>query len=102
MKAMEEANEYMDTLKDNISKQQIDLRLMKESYEHYQQLASVEKAKADAFLAQLAQQVDKSVKSERTWAFVLGVVSNLVVVFILGVLASDPVKARWRWLWAKL
>jgi hypothetical protein len=64
---------------------------MQNDYQFYQRMAAIKRQQAQDVLTAVATEMEKGVRSERKWSFVLGVASNFVVVFVLGVLASEPV-----------
>jgi len=92
--AMREASEYMTGLQHGLERQQADLKLAEAEYQKFRAPAEAENTKADAFLSALQQTINSGNKRERVWNFGIGLLANLVV-FFLGVIASDTVKAGW-------
>ena len=93
--ALQDASTYMGTLDRQIGERESNLQTAKATHEHYQQLAGVEKTRADAFIKEMAERINEGAKRERKWAFVINIVAG-VIVFVLGVVLSDTVTATWK------
>lgn len=94
MSALNEASTYMGDLERKLTVQIESLDAVRASYSHYQQLADVEKSRAEAFIHEMATKINEGVNRERMWAFAINIVAG-AVVFVVGVIASDKVKSLW-------
>lgn len=92
MTALSEASAYMGELENKLAVQKQNLDNVMASYSHYQQLANTEKSKADAFIHEMAVKINEGAAKERMWAFAINIVAG-ILVFVLGVIASDKVHA---------
>jgi len=103
MRSMQEASDYMGTLERQLAKQRENLESATKAHEHFQKLAATEKDKAEVFIKQMATEISRSTVRERWWAFAINMVAGLLL-FVIGVFASDPVQngigALWQFIFS--
>jgi hypothetical protein len=95
--AMTELADYLSVLQRGISDEQSNLTRTTDEYQRYKALAGTERDKAAAFLAELGLTIRAGAGRERLWSFGISLVTN-VIVFVVGVAASDVVRSSWFWL----
>ena len=95
--AMTELADYLTTLQRGISNEQRNLAKTTDDYQRYKALAGTERDKAAAFLDELGLSIRAGAPRERLWSFGISLITN-VIVFVLGVVASDVVRSSWLWL----
>jgi predicted RNase H-like nuclease (RuvC/YqgF family) len=77
-------------LKERASK----LEELKQEHLRYSQLAEIEASKAQALLSQIESTLGSRVAKERWVAFAINIAAGLIL-FILGIALSDPIRHLW-------
>lgn len=85
--SLKETSILIDELETEMLERTKKMSLLKQEYEQYSKLSSIEEEKASALLSQLEKSLGKGKKSERWFNFLISIFSG-IVIFILGIIFS--------------
>ncbi|WP_346913006.1 hypothetical protein [uncultured Roseibium sp.] len=92
MDALYNSSELIGRLESTLKDREVKLTALKEEYERVSQLASLTREQGEAIAGSLEKVIGKSQGKERVIAFITNISAG-VLVFVLGVFASDWVKS---------
>jgi predicted RNase H-like nuclease (RuvC/YqgF family) len=94
IEAIQKTSTLVTELEEGLKDRAAKLEHLQKEHERYSQLANIEAEKAGALLTQIEATLGKNVQRERWIAFGINIAAGLII-FLLGVVLSDPIKQLW-------
>ena len=94
IEAIQKTSTLVTQLEESLKERAAKLEHLQKEHERYSQLANIEAEKAGALLTQIEATLGKNVQKERWIAFGINIAAGLIL-FLLGVVLSDPIKHMW-------
>lgn len=92
LQSIKNTSELVGRLEESLRERSTKLEALKKEHDRYSELAQIEAKKAEALLRQVESTLGRNAGKERAIAFAINIAAGLIL-FILGVAVSDPLKA---------
>lgn len=98
LESIKSTSELVARLESSLKERSEKLEALRKEHDRYSELAQIEAKKAEALLSQIETTLGRNVGRERWIAFLINIIAGLIL-FVLGVVLSDPLKDWLTKLW---
>lgn len=99
LESIKKTSALVSRLEENLKERAGKLEQLQKQHDHLSQLTEIEAKKAEALLKQVEESVGKNQARERWIAFLINIAAGLIL-FVLGVVFSETLKAWLAAVWA--
>ena len=101
IESLKKTTELISQLEEGVEERSKKLTKLRDEYNRYSKLTEIEADKAEALIKQLEITLGKGKKIERLFSLGLNLIAGFIV-FVAGVILSDPLKTLFSTIWTKI